>query len=113
MHAVQVLPALAWLLSFARLPERRRLGLVWAATVGYGALVAVSLGQTAAGLAPLDLGVATAALSLLGMLLLAAAFAAALLALRQPAPAAASSSWPASSRTSTARGTGDGDDRSD
>ncbi len=113
MHAIQVLPGLAWLLGFARLPEGRRLGLVWAATVGYGALVAVSLGQTAAGLAPLDLGVATAALSLLGMLLLAAAFAAALLALRQPAPAATSSSWPASSRTSTARGTGDGDNRSD
>src|SRR6266542_3304231 len=48
MHAVQVLPALAWLLGFARLPERRRVGLVWAATTGYGALVAVSLLQTAA-----------------------------------------------------------------
>src|SRR6266511_3043421 len=87
MHAVQVLPGLAWLLGFARLPEGRRLGLVWAATVGYGALVAVSLGQTAAGLAPLDLGVAAAALSLLGVLLLGVAFAAALLALRHPTPA--------------------------
>src|SRR6266511_5952026 len=113
MHAIQVLPGLAWLLAFARLAERRRLGLVAAATLGYGALVAVSLLQTAAGLAPLDLGVATAALSLLGLLLLGAAFGAALLALRQPAPAATSSSWPASSRTSTARGTGDGDNRSD
>jgi hypothetical protein len=88
MHAIQVLPGLAWLLAFARLAERRRLGLVAAATLGYGALVAVSLLQTAAGLAPLDLGVATAALSLLGLLLLGAAFGAALLALRHPAPGA-------------------------
>jgi hypothetical protein len=87
MHAVQVLPALAWLLGFARLPDRRRVGLVWAATTGYGALVAVSLLQTAAGLAPLDLGVAAAALSLLGVLLLGVAFTAALLALRHPTPA--------------------------
>jgi len=52
MHAIQVLPVLAWLLSFARLSERRRLGLVWAATAGYGALVTVSVAQTAAGRAP-------------------------------------------------------------
>jgi hypothetical protein len=87
MHAVQVLPGLAWLLSFARLAEGRRVGLVWAATVGYGALVAVSLLQTAAGLAPLDLGLAAAVLSLLGVLLLGTAFTAALLALRHPTPA--------------------------
>ncbi len=87
MHAIQVLPALAWLLGFAALPERRRVGLVWAATVGYGALVAVSVAQTAAGLAPLDIGVATAALSLLGVALLGAAFGAALLALRHPTQA--------------------------
>jgi hypothetical protein len=55
MLAIQVLPGLAWLLSFARLPEGRRLGLVWAGSVGYGALVVVSLLQTTAGLAPLDL----------------------------------------------------------
>jgi len=87
MDAIQVLPALAWLLGFAALPERRRVGLVWAATVGYGALVAVSVAQTAAGLAPLDIGVATAALSLLGVALLGAAFGAALLALRHPTQA--------------------------
>jgi hypothetical protein len=87
MHAIQVLPALAWLLSFAALPERRRLRLVWAATTGYGGLVAVSLLQTAAGLAPLDVGVAAAALSLLGVVLLGGAFLAAVLALRQPTAA--------------------------
>jgi len=85
MHAIQVLPALAWLLGFADLAERRRLRLVWAATAGYGTLVAVSVTQTAAGRAPLDLGVAAAALSLLGVALLAAAYGAALLALRHPA----------------------------
>jgi hypothetical protein len=89
MHAVQVLPGLAWLLSFAAVQERRRLGLVGVATVGYVALVAVSLLQTAAGLAPLDLGVAAAVLSLLGLLLLGVAFLAALLALRTPTPASA------------------------
>ena len=88
MHAIQVLPGLAWLLSFAALSEQRRLGLVWAATTGYGALVAVSLLQTAAGVAPLDLGAAAAVLSLLGMVLLGTAFTAAL-ALRQPTPASA------------------------
>jgi hypothetical protein len=52
--------------------------------------VAVSLGQAAAGVAPLDLGVAAAVLSLLGVTLLGIAFGAALLALRQPTPTAAS-----------------------
>src|SRR6266540_4019989 len=89
MHAVQVLPGLAWLLSFVAVRERRRLGLVGVATVGYVALVAVSLLQTAAGLAPLDLGVAAAVLSLLGLLLLGVASLAALLALRTPTPASA------------------------
>jgi len=85
MHAIQVLPALAWLLGFAALGERRRVGLVWAAAAGYGALVAVSVAQTAAGRAPFDLGPAAAALTLAGATLLAAAFTAALLALRHPA----------------------------
>jgi hypothetical protein len=84
MHAVQVLPALAWLLSLAAIEERRRLSLVRAATLGYVALVAVSLLQTVAGRAPSDLGVAAAALGLLGVVLLGAAFLAALLALRNP-----------------------------
>jgi hypothetical protein len=84
MHAIQVLPALAWLLSFAAVGERRRLVLVQIATVGYVGLVAVSLLQTAAGLAPSDVGVAAAVLSLLGVALLGTAFGAALLALRTP-----------------------------
>jgi hypothetical protein len=88
IHAIQVLPGLAWLLSFAAVDERR-LVLVRAATVGYLALVAVSILQTAAGSAPLDVGVAAAVLYLLGVVLLGVAFLAALLALRNPTPAAA------------------------
>src|SRR6266511_530776 len=46
IHAVQVLPALAWLLSFTTLAERRRVGLVGTAALGYVALVVVSVLQT-------------------------------------------------------------------
>jgi hypothetical protein len=89
IHAIQMLPALAWLLSFAALPERRRLGLVWLAVVGYLALLAVSLLQVATGAAPFDVGVVAAALYLVGVALLGAAFVAALLALRHPTPSPA------------------------
>jgi hypothetical protein len=89
MHGIQVLSVLAWLLSFAALGERRRLVLVRAAALGYVTLVAVSVMQTAAGVAPFDLGVAAAVLYLLGVALLASAFALALLALREPAAAPA------------------------
>jgi hypothetical protein len=58
--------------------------LVRVATLAYVALVAVSLLQTAAGLAPLDVGVAAAVLSLLGVVLLGIAFGATLVALRSP-----------------------------
>ena len=88
IHAIQVLPALAWLLSFATISERRRVGLVGTATVGYVALVTVSLLQTAAGLAPLDVGAVAGLLYLLGVGLLGVAFVAALLALRNPTPTA-------------------------
>jgi len=88
IHAIQVLPGLAWLLSFAALPERRRLVLVGTATLGYAALVVVSLLQTATGVAPFDVGVVAVVLYLVGVGLLGAAFAAALLALRNLIPAA-------------------------
>jgi hypothetical protein len=89
IHAIQVLPGLAWLLSFAHIPEPRRLGLVWTAAGGYLALVVVNLLQTATGTAPFDVGVVAAVLYLLGAGLLGAAFVAALLALRSPTAAAA------------------------
>jgi hypothetical protein len=88
IHAIQVLPALAWLLSFATLAERRRVSLVGTASLGYVALVVVSMLQTAAGLAPLDVGAIAALLYLLGVGLLSVSFLAALLALRHPTPAA-------------------------
>jgi hypothetical protein len=88
IHGIQVLPALAWLLSFTRLPERRRLALVRVGSGGYLALVVVSLLQTASGLAPWDVGVVAALLYLLGVGLLGVTFLAALLALRNPTPAA-------------------------
>jgi hypothetical protein len=84
IHGIQVLPALAWLLSFAALPEPRRLRLVRIAVVGYAALVVVSVLQTVTGAAPFDVGVVAAVLYLLGVLLRGAAFLAALLALRKP-----------------------------
>jgi hypothetical protein len=84
MHAIQVLPALAWLLSFADLEEPRRVGLVRVAASGYGLLVLVSLLQTVTGTAPFDLSMVAAVLSLLGVALLGAAGAATLMALRNP-----------------------------
>jgi hypothetical protein len=87
IHAIQVLPALAWLLSFTALTEQRRLGLVRVAVGGYLALVVVSVLQTAGGLAPFDVGVLAAALYLLGVALLGMALVTALLALRTPARA--------------------------
>jgi len=87
IHGIQVLPALAWLLSFAALPEQRRVGLVRIAALGYVALVVVSVLQTATGVAPFDAGVVAAVLYLLGVVLLGMALVAALLALRGPARA--------------------------
>jgi hypothetical protein len=86
IHGVQVLPGLAWLLGFAALSERRRLGLVGVAVLGYVALVVVSVLQAAGGVAPWDVGVVAAVLYLVGVGLLGTAFAAALLALRNPTP---------------------------
>jgi hypothetical protein len=87
IHGIQMLPALAWLLSFAALPEQRRVGLVRIAALGYVALVVVSVLQTATGVAPFDVGVVAAVLYLLGVVLLGMALVAALLALRGPAQA--------------------------
>ena len=55
MHAIQVLAALAWLLSLSGLPERRQTQLVAGAVVGYGSLVGVALLRTSSGLAPVEL----------------------------------------------------------
>jgi hypothetical protein len=52
MHAIQVLAALAWLLSRSGLPQRRQTQLVALTVVGYGGLFAVALLRTSFGLAP-------------------------------------------------------------
>lgn len=49
MHAIQILPALAWSLSFTTLPAARQLRLVTGACVGYLGLMGVVALQTIAG----------------------------------------------------------------
>jgi hypothetical protein len=55
LHGLLVLSVLAWLLAFTAVPERRRVRVVQVASVGYVALIAVSLAQALGGRAPLDL----------------------------------------------------------
>ncbi|HEY4665957.1 MAG TPA: hypothetical protein VIH26_01515 [Anaerolineales bacterium] len=55
VHAIQILPALAGLLSLSTWSERRRWWTVLAAAVAYAGLVAVSASQTFRGLALFDL----------------------------------------------------------
>lgn len=76
MHAIQVLPGIAWLLSFSAWPEERRVGIVGLATAGYAGLVAVSALQTYTGRTPWDVD------ALGGVLLLASLAALALSAWR-------------------------------
>jgi hypothetical protein len=52
MHGVLVLPALAWMLSFADWPERRRVSLVRLAAAGYLILVGTVAVSNVAGLTP-------------------------------------------------------------
>jgi hypothetical protein len=75
LHAIQVLPALAWLLSFTALPERVQRRLVILATVGYTGLLVVTVAQTFRGLAPLALDVTALVTLLLSLALLVAAAA--------------------------------------
>jgi hypothetical protein len=56
MHAILVLPALAWLLSFANWSERRRLGVVLLAAAGYVALAGLVVAGNVIGFALLDPG---------------------------------------------------------
>ena len=86
MHAIQVLPGLAWLLTFGSADEARRVRLVVLATAGYALLVTVSLLQTFTGVAPWDLGIATGGLLLAALATFAMAGTGALSALRAPRP---------------------------
>jgi hypothetical protein len=70
MHAIQVLLGLAWLLSFVNWSERRRVGVVLIAAIGYGILVGVVAVANVTGLSPLRLPLAMAVPLAVGMLLL-------------------------------------------
>ena len=83
LHALQVLPALAWLLLFTNWPESRRTKAVIVAAAGYIGLAAVSVLQTFNGLAPIDLNLLTALLLGISVIGIGSAYIAALHALRQ------------------------------
>ncbi|WP_410576920.1 hypothetical protein [Amycolatopsis sp. lyj-108] len=53
MHAILILPGLAWLLRFADWTERRRVRLVWAAIGAYAVLTAVVGLESVTGVSPL------------------------------------------------------------
>ncbi|WP_214416289.1 hypothetical protein [Sphaerisporangium fuscum] len=79
LHALQVLPVLAWLLTFSAWEERVRTRLVALAACGYGCLVLVSALQAAQGRAPADLTVLSGVVLPAGSAALVTAGAAALL----------------------------------
>lgn len=78
LHGIQTLPVLA-LLARRGLPPVAARRWVGVGSAGYTLLTAASILQTAAGRAPGEPGAAVAGLALVGLLLLAAAFVAALL----------------------------------
>ena len=69
LHGIQLLTAIAFLLSFTTLPESRRTRTVIAAAIGYTGLVGVGIYQTFSGLAPLDMSIPTALFAAFSMLL--------------------------------------------
>jgi len=93
LHAVQVLPALALVLSLSPAAERHRARIVALAAGGYGLLIISTMVQTYSGRAPFDLGPAPVVLALGGLGVLAAAWWMALRGLgprlREPPTAAA------------------------
>jgi hypothetical protein len=72
MHAILVLPLLAWLLSFTDWSERRQLRIVLLATVGYAVFAGSSAVGNFAGLEPSQMPIATIAIATAGMLVLLA-----------------------------------------
>lgn len=96
LHAVQVLPVLAWLLGRSTMVERHRFRVVAAGALGYAALVGASAAQTFAGRSPLDLSALGALLAVAGVSTLVASFSVALVGLvRQSAVTPAGGSAPA------------------
>ncbi len=83
LHAIQVLPLLAWLLFFTKRSESRRTKITLVATVGYIGLAVVIAIQTFSGLAPIDMGLLATLVFVLSTGMIATAFALAFIALRQ------------------------------
>jgi hypothetical protein len=70
LHAVQVLPALAVLLSLADMSERSRVRTVGIGALGYALLIAATMLQTYDGRAPLQPSLVSSAAALTGLALL-------------------------------------------
>ncbi len=83
LHAVQVLPVLAWLLLFTNWREIRRTRVVIVAALGYTGLVAVSAFQSFSGLATFDLNLLAALVLGIGLVSLGAAYVMALIGVQQ------------------------------
>lgn len=74
IHAIQVLPILAWLLNFTRRELEFKLNTMKTAIAGYAGLQLFTLIQTFTGRAPQDVNFITAALAILSAIFLVAAF---------------------------------------
>jgi hypothetical protein len=72
LHAIQVLPLLALLLLLTDTSERRRIRIVALGAAGYVGLIASTMVQTYSGRGPLDPGLVSSLLALVGVGLLAA-----------------------------------------
>jgi hypothetical protein len=73
MHAILVLPLLAWLLSFANWSERRRVRVVLLGAAGYAVLAGVVAGENVAGVPVSSAPLGAEALLVFGFLALLAA----------------------------------------
>jgi hypothetical protein len=95
LHAVQLLPVLAWLLVFTGWAQRRRTRVVLLAAVGYVGLFLVTVVQTFSGVPTLELSAGVAVVLVASVLALAGPFAVTLRELARrwrqtPPPTAAS-----------------------
>jgi hypothetical protein len=73
MHAILVLPGLAWLLTFTTWAESVRTRIVQLGIAGYTLLAAVVIGESIAKVSPLDAPLLPTLLSLIGLLALVGA----------------------------------------
>jgi hypothetical protein len=74
LHAIQVLPFLAWLLRFTKYEASSRIAIVKMAVIGYSGLQIFAMLQTFTGRAPFDVTIVSAAISFISVILLAVAF---------------------------------------